>query len=121
MAPVLHKYEVDPDATVPGPLINTIHENFSTTITMSLARDALIRRQNSAPPTPEEIAFDKSSQLLAITGTFFTLAALIVILRCYVRISMLRVFGTDDYTMVLAMVSEPARLFDTISTYKLSA
>jgi hypothetical protein len=65
------------------------------------------RRQAFAMPpplTPEEIAFDNASQILAITGTFFAAAAFVVLLRCYVRISMLKVFGIDDYVMLFAMV-----------------
>ncbi|KAF1846117.1 uncharacterized protein K460DRAFT_239927, partial [Cucurbitaria berberidis CBS 394.84] len=54
--------------------------------------------------TPEELAFNNAPQILSITGSFFALAAFVVILRCYVRISMLRVFGTDDYVMLFAMV-----------------
>ena len=80
---------------------------------MSLVREALTPRQNAFPmPTPEEIAFDNSPQILAITGTFFTMAAIMVLLRCYVRAHMLKVFGIDDYIMVLGMVSEPAKRID---------
>ncbi|KAF2440194.1 hypothetical protein P171DRAFT_369181, partial [Karstenula rhodostoma CBS 690.94] len=42
--------------------------------------------------------------ILSITGTFFTAALIIVKLRCYVRITMLKVFGKDDYRMVVSMM-----------------
>lgn len=59
-----------------------------------------------APPTltPEEMAYTNAPEILAITSTFFAAALLIVLLRCYVRIIMLKVFGIDDYVMVFAMV-----------------
>lgn len=61
-------------------------------------------------PTPEELAFNVAPRILTITGTFFAIAAMVVLLRCYVRIKMLKVFGGDDYVMLLAMVSVPANL-----------
>ena len=75
---------------------------------MDLRDMALWRRQTAfvpSPPTPEEIAFDNSPQILGITGTFFAAAATVVLLRCYVRVAMLNVFGADDYVMLFAMVS----------------
>jgi hypothetical protein len=71
--------------------------------------ETLLRRQAPLPDsgpqlTPEEIAFTNAPEILTITGSFFAIAALVVLLRCYVRITMLKVFGIDDYLMVLAMV-----------------
>jgi hypothetical protein len=43
-------------------------------------------------------------EILTVTGCFFAAAAIVVILRCYVRVSMLKVFGLDDYLMVVALV-----------------
>jgi hypothetical protein len=56
------------------------------------------------PLTPEYIAYTNASQIMAITSTFFAIALLVVLLRCYVRITMLKVFGIDDWIMVFAMV-----------------
>lgn len=72
----------------------------------------LSRRQSPLGPplTPEEIAFNNAPQILSITGTFFAAAAFVVLLRCYVRISMLKVIGTDDYIMLFALVSRPTKL-----------
>jgi hypothetical protein len=64
-----------------------------------------------APLTPEKMAFDNSPEILAITGTFFAAAALMVLLRCYVRISMLRVFGIDDYVLLVSMVRNICLIF----------
>lgn len=78
---------------------------------MSLELEALSPRQaplGPPPITPEDLAFNNAPQILAITGTFFAIAALVVLLRCYVRVAMLKVFGIDDYIMVVAMVSELA-------------
>jgi hypothetical protein len=44
-------------------------------------------------PTPAEFDYDNSPQVLGITGSFFAIAAFIVLLRCYVRIAILKVFG----------------------------
>ncbi|KAF2263578.1 hypothetical protein CC78DRAFT_568907 [Lojkania enalia] len=54
--------------------------------------------------TPEYIAYTNAPEILAITGSFFTAAAIIMLLRIYVRLSILKVFGIDDYIMALAMI-----------------
>lgn len=54
--------------------------------------------------TPDEIAYSNAPEILTITGTFFAVAAVVVLLRIYVRIAVLKVFGIDDYVMVFAMV-----------------
>ncbi|KAH6618479.1 hypothetical protein C7974DRAFT_415853 [Boeremia exigua] len=54
--------------------------------------------------TPEYIAFTNAHVLLAQAGSVFAIAALVVILRIYVRLRMVRSFGNDDWTMVLAML-----------------
>ncbi|OAL04682.1 hypothetical protein IQ06DRAFT_374056 [Phaeosphaeriaceae sp. SRC1lsM3a] len=71
----------------------------------------LLARQTSPMPpalTPEEIAYTNAPQILGITGSFFTLAAIVVLLRCYVRLRLLKTFGADDYVMLLAMVLNTA-------------
>ncbi|KAH7120910.1 hypothetical protein B0J11DRAFT_51864 [Dendryphion nanum] len=68
-----------------------------------------LRRQDpTGPPllpvlTPEEIAYTNAPEILAITATFFGLAAAVVVLRCYVRVVMLKIFKFEDWLMVLAM------------------
>ncbi|KAF2737662.1 hypothetical protein EJ04DRAFT_510103 [Polyplosphaeria fusca] len=66
----------------------------------------LKRQAPTGPPklTPEELAFSNAPAILATTGPFFAAAAIVVLLRVYVRISMLKVFGMDDYVMALAML-----------------
>lgn len=77
---------------------------------MSLVKEAfeatMVKRQAPAMPTftPEQIAYSNAPQILSITGSFFAIAATVFLLRCYVRIGMLKVFGIDDYVMALAMV-----------------
>ncbi|KAF2111020.1 hypothetical protein BDV96DRAFT_500396 [Lophiotrema nucula] len=63
-------------------------------------------KRQAGPPvfTPEQIAFNNKDEIIGITTAFFVAAAVVVILRCYVRIAMLKVFGLDDYLMVLAML-----------------
>ncbi|KAF1978940.1 hypothetical protein BU23DRAFT_448834, partial [Bimuria novae-zelandiae CBS 107.79] len=53
--------------------------------------------------SPEYIAYTNAHEILAITGTCFALATIVVLLRSYVRLAMLKVFGKDDYVIVLAM------------------
>jgi len=56
------------------------------------------------PLTPEYIAYTNAPQIMAIASSFFAIALFVVMLRCYVRITMLKVFGIDDWIMVFAMV-----------------
>jgi hypothetical protein len=86
-----------------------------------MSSENLSRRQGFPPLTftPEEIAYDNSPQILSITGTFFAAAAIVVLLRCYVRIRVLRVFGIDDWVMLGAMASLlPAFLLSRILTFQ---
>ncbi|KAL4954710.1 hypothetical protein BDW69DRAFT_205025 [Aspergillus filifer] len=65
---------------------------------------ALIARQDTADLDPSEIDFSSNSpRILAIVGTLTALAILLVILRCYVRIFVLRRFYIEDGIMVAAM------------------
>ena len=57
--------------------------------------------------TSEYIAFTNAPALLAQAGSVFGIAAVVVVLRVYVRVRMLNSFGKDDWAMVLAMVSSP--------------
>jgi hypothetical protein len=69
----------------------------------------VLKRQAALPPmTPEYLAFNNAHRILAITSSFFTIAIVVVLLRCYVRIAMLKVFGPDDYMMAVAAVSANA-------------
>ncbi|KAB2101376.1 hypothetical protein AG0111_0g10449 [Alternaria gaisen] len=51
---------------------------------------------------PDYIAYTNAPLLLTQTGVLFGVTAFIVVLRCYVRVVMLRCFGKDDWTMLLA-------------------
>lgn len=55
--------------------------------------------------TPEQIAINKSGQILTIVGTFFAVSVTTVLLRFYVRIKMVKTFGKDDWAMMVALVS----------------
>ncbi|KAF2786396.1 hypothetical protein K505DRAFT_318523 [Melanomma pulvis-pyrius CBS 109.77] len=69
----------------------------------SVREAAVAKRQAASSPVyaPDDT---NAPEILTITGTFFAVAALVVLLRCYVRISMLKVFGVDDYLMVVALI-----------------
>ncbi|KAF2743854.1 hypothetical protein M011DRAFT_450395 [Sporormia fimetaria CBS 119925] len=62
------------------------------------------------PPSAELIAYSNADVLIAEAATLFSVAALTVVLRCYVRIHMLKAFGHDDWTMVLALLLAAATL-----------
>jgi hypothetical protein len=75
---------------------------------MAWAGTSMIGRQ--APPmmppiTAEYIAYNNSSHILGVVGSFFTLAAIVVLLRCYTRFFILKTFGRDDWAILVAMVS----------------
>jgi hypothetical protein len=57
----------------------------------------------SAPVYP--VGESHGSQILAITGFFTGLALLVVALRVYVRMGMLKIMGADDYVILISMVS----------------
>ncbi|KAF2092256.1 hypothetical protein K490DRAFT_61696 [Saccharata proteae CBS 121410] len=53
---------------------------------------------------------DRGQQVLAIAITFFVLTWIVVLLRVYVRAILLKSFGSDDWVMVLALLSFTAYL-----------
>jgi len=62
-----------------------------------------------APPplpmiSPEFAAEDHGKRILAITGTITGVSLAVVVLRVYVRAVMLKTLGSDDYTMMAAML-----------------
>jgi hypothetical protein len=57
------------------------------------------------PITADYIAYTNASHILGVVGTFFTLAAIVVLLRCYTRFFILKSFGRDDWAVLVAMVS----------------
>ncbi|KAL5461630.1 hypothetical protein PMIN06_002126 [Paraphaeosphaeria minitans] len=82
-------------------------------VTLAAGAEKALKRQASSTMhtlSPEYIAFSNAQSILSITGTFFAAALLVVILRCYVRITMLRVFGEDDYVMVVSTMFAAATL-----------
>ncbi|KAF1952866.1 hypothetical protein CC80DRAFT_355435, partial [Byssothecium circinans] len=60
------------------------------------------------PLPPEYVDYTNAPQILSITGSFFAAAVIAVLLRCYVRLSLLKVFGIDDYIMAFAMICAAA-------------
>lgn len=64
-----------------------------------------LQARQEAEPDPADIDFSSNSpRILAIVGTLTGLAALLVTLRCYVRIFILRRFYVEDWIMVVAVV-----------------
>lgn len=47
---------------------------------------------------------DRSLSVKAVAASFMSVACVTVILRCYVRLRVVKSFGWDDAAMVLAMV-----------------
>jgi hypothetical protein len=54
--------------------------------------------------SPELIALNNAPALMAQAGSVFAICFVTVVLRFYVRAMILRSFGADDWTMLLAFV-----------------
>lgn len=63
--------------------------------------------------TSEYIAFTNGPVLLGQFGALFAVASVVVFLRCYVRVFMIKSFGKDDWIMLLAYAFSAA----TFGTY----
>lgn len=50
---------------------------------------------------------DRSLEVKAVAATFMSVASVTVLLRCYVRLRIVKAFGWDDGAMVIAMVCFP--------------
>lgn len=48
---------------------------------------------------------NRGPEILIICGTLVGLSLIMVLLRLWVRVSLIRQVGSDDYTMIAAMVS----------------
>lgn len=49
---------------------------------------------------------NRGPQLIAVVAVLLVFSLTATILRCYVRISLVKAFGVDDYLMVFAMVRD---------------
>lgn len=49
---------------------------------------------------------NRGPQLIAVVAVLLVFSLTAIILRCYVRISLVKAFGVDDYLMVFAMVCD---------------
>jgi hypothetical protein len=74
---------------------------------MKLIMSTSILPSNSSELTPELIAFTNVHNLMAQAGSMFAICAWTIVLRCYVRIAILKSFGADDWTMLIAFVCMP--------------
>jgi hypothetical protein len=54
--------------------------------------------------SPEYLTENIAPRLLAVEGTLFALAMTAVLMRFYVRIFMLKMFGWDDWMILIAAV-----------------
>jgi hypothetical protein len=67
----------------------------------------------SAPPpsrlgdlSPESLSYNNGPTLLAQVSSVWAIAIVVVLARCYARVQLIKSFGTDDWIMLLAMVSK---------------
>ncbi|KAF9694315.1 hypothetical protein EKO04_007413 [Ascochyta lentis] len=72
-----------------------------------MADHFLLSRQAGGPPpmpprSPEYLAENLAPHLLAVTGSLFGLAMITVLMRFYVRIFMMKIFGWDDVMMTIS-------------------
>jgi len=51
-----------------------------------------------------ETSYSNASNLMIQAGTIFVIALAVTLLRCYVRLVMLKAFGKDDWTILVSMV-----------------
>lgn len=58
---------------------------------------------------------ERGSELRSVVIFFLCLTWPIVLLRCYVRVYLVKAFKADDWCMLGAMVSPPARFFETLT------
>ena len=86
------------------PDIEALRETFEREIMMNVQYILQPRQTTPVPLDPAWIAEDNRPNLFAITGIFLILSILAVILRIYVRISIIKKLGPDDYVMVAALV-----------------
>jgi hypothetical protein len=67
---------------------------------------------NKLPPVSDaDIAYSNASSLIIQAGTIFGIAFATVLLRCYVRVVMLKAFGKDDFTIIVSTVRGTLRIF----------
>lgn len=83
------------------PDISALAETFEREVMMNILQP---RQAIPTPLDPAWIAEDNRPNLFAIAGTFLTLSILMVILRIYVKIRILKTLGPDDYVMVAALL-----------------
>lgn len=67
---------------------------------------------NIPPISDAGIAYSNASSLMFQAGTIYGIALAITLLRCYVRLVMLKSFDKDDWTIIVSMVRGTARTFD---------
>lgn len=63
--------------------------------------------KNITDLSPDIVAYRNGPVLLVQTTPAFAVAALVVLLRCYARARILKSFGTDDWVMIVTLVSYP--------------
>jgi hypothetical protein len=51
---------------------------------------------------------DRGHEIRAVAATMYAIAAAALLLRCYVRLRIVKAFGMDDFFMVFAMVRDDA-------------
>ena len=100
------------------PDISALAETFEREVMMNILQP---RQAIPTPLDPAWIAEDNRPNLFAIAGTFLTVSILMVILRIYVRIRILKTFGPDDYVMVAALVwNSGTQVLYTVRSFELT-
>lgn len=65
-----------------------------------------------------EVVPNRGPQLIAVIAVLLVFSLTAIVLRCYVRISLVKAFGVDDYLMIFAMVcSKPTSRHGFVSTH----
>ena len=66
---------------------------------------------HSILPRDEDDGSSRGRQALVVTGVLTGLSILIVAMRLFARIGLMKLRGREDYTIVVALVSEDASCF----------
>jgi hypothetical protein len=80
------------------PLYRIYYQSFVYSV-VNMAHHLLVSRQfgdpTKPPPSPEYLAENIAPRLLAVEGTLFALSMSAILMRFYVRVFMLKMFGWD--------------------------
>jgi hypothetical protein len=79
------------------------------------------RVSDSGQLDSDYIAYTNAPALLTQTGALFGVTAFVIILRCYVRVAIIKSIGKDDWTILLAFAFATATFITYVLQTKVGA